>query len=423
MGAGVGSGSGWKPTRSSSAATTAGCPRWRCCRTAGWSAAGMTIGCWCGIRISWEADPVELGRHDGRVSAVAVLPDGRVVSGGADGRVLVWGCGQVWDELVELAAMTVQCRRRPRLGPGRSTLAATTVPCTRWRCLADGRVGSAAEPMGGCWSGLRPRLGRTRWGLRRHEDRVLVVVVLPDGRVVSGGADRRVQLWSSATAPTARSATVGHLDRTVSLLAVLPDGRVVSSGTDRRVWVWDRDGPVEIGSHNKGVVLGLAVLPDGRVVSSGVDGRILVWDAAATELGPVELVDYGDPIPSGLAVLPDGRLLCGSAGRDGDDGSTRALRVMIRCRWTTQSERGQLRCCRMAASSADTPEAGAGVGPASVPQSSLGYRSDATQVACGRCRCCRTDAWSAGGPTGTSEYGTSVLPRPVQLRSDATLAR
>ena len=35
-------------------------------------------------------DPVELGRHDDRVEAVAVLPDGRVVSGGKDRPVLVW---------------------------------------------------------------------------------------------------------------------------------------------------------------------------------------------------------------------------------------------------------------------------------------------------------------------------------------------
>jgi len=34
--------------------------------------------------------PVELGRHDDPVRAVAVLPDGRVVSGGDDKRVLVW---------------------------------------------------------------------------------------------------------------------------------------------------------------------------------------------------------------------------------------------------------------------------------------------------------------------------------------------
>jgi WD40 repeat protein len=32
----------------------------------------------------------ELGRHDGTVRAVAALPEGRVVSGGNDGRVRLW---------------------------------------------------------------------------------------------------------------------------------------------------------------------------------------------------------------------------------------------------------------------------------------------------------------------------------------------
>jgi WD40 repeat protein len=100
-------------------------------------------------------------------------------------------------------------------------------------------------------------------------------------------------------------------------VAVLPDGRVVSSGTDRWIWVWDRDGPVEIGGHDKGEVQGLAVLPDGRVVSSGVDRRILVWDPARTEVGPVEAAKYKGRIPPGLAVLPDGRLLCGWRGGRG----------------------------------------------------------------------------------------------------------
>ena len=36
------------------------------------------------------AGPAELGRHDGWCGAVAVLADGRVVTGGYDGRVLVW---------------------------------------------------------------------------------------------------------------------------------------------------------------------------------------------------------------------------------------------------------------------------------------------------------------------------------------------
>ena len=48
---------------------------------AGWSpAAASTGGCWCGTRRSPGAGPVELGHHGSGVTAVAALPDGRVVS-------------------------------------------------------------------------------------------------------------------------------------------------------------------------------------------------------------------------------------------------------------------------------------------------------------------------------------------------------
>ena len=79
------------PARSSSAATRAGWGRWRCCRTGGWSPAATTTG----RVLVWDpaepgAGPVELGRHAGGVGAVAVLPDGRVVTGGDDDRVRLW---------------------------------------------------------------------------------------------------------------------------------------------------------------------------------------------------------------------------------------------------------------------------------------------------------------------------------------------
>jgi WD40 repeat protein len=80
------------------------------------------------------ADPTELGRDDAgsSVLTVAVLPDGRVVSGGRDGRVLVWDPGA------------------PHTGP--------------------------AE-------------------LGHHDDEVRALAVLPDGRVLSAGDDDRVWLW------------------------------------------------------------------------------------------------------------------------------------------------------------------------------------------------------------------------------------
>jgi WD40 repeat protein len=78
----------------------------------------------------------------------------------------------------------------------------------------------------------------------------------------------------------------------VSAVAVLADGRVVTGGFDRRVLVWDpaRPGtkPAELGRHD-GPVEAVAVLADGRVVTGGRDWRVLVWDPARTGPHTVQL--------------------------------------------------------------------------------------------------------------------------------------
>ena len=134
------------PYRSSSAATAAGWGRWRCCRTGGWSPAAAAVD---GQVLVWDparpgGGPVELGRHDDGVRAVAVLPDGRVVTGGWDRRVLVWDPA-----------------RRARPGRARP-------PRWRWRAVAvlpDGRVVTGGT--GGCWCGTSPRGPRSlSWAAR-----------------------------------------------------------------------------------------------------------------------------------------------------------------------------------------------------------------------------------------------------------------
>jgi WD40 repeat protein len=123
---------------------------------------------------------LELGRSVGWVAAVAVLPDGRVVSGGGpDGRVLVWDPDDPGTGPVEL----------------------------------------------GCHGGLVE---------------VTAVAVLPDGRVVSSAGDRvgRVLVWDPGN-PRAGPVELGGHEGGVGALAVLPDGRLASAGWDWRVRLWD----------------------------------------------------------------------------------------------------------------------------------------------------------------------------------------
>ena len=246
----------------------------------------------------------ELGSHDGRVRAMAVLPDGRVVSGGDDGRVLVWDPAAIASPL--------------RLGAHRSIVRAVAV-------LPDGRVVSGGDDRRVLvWDPAA--VGTDPLELGRHGREVRAVAVLPDGRVVSAGDDWRVLMWNPDAADVAPVRLGGH-HGIARALAVLPNGRVVSGGDDGRLFVWDPaavgSDPIELGGHY-GIVRAVAVLPDGRVVSGGDDGRIRVWNPAP------ELIRYRRPNGASagtlvgfarhggrvrvLTVLSDGRLVSGGDG-------------------------------------------------------------------------------------------------------------
>jgi WD40 repeat protein len=244
------------------------------------------------------AGPIELGRHLGTVWSVAVLGDGRVVSGGEDGRMLVWDPVHPGSDAVELGQNTGAVVSLAALGDGRVVSGGT-----------DGRVL--------IWNPADPGAGPIELG--RHLGTVWSVAVLGDRRVVSGGTDGRVLIWNPAD-PSADSTELGHHEdaghneRVVRSVAVLGDGRVVSGGADGRMLVWDQADPechIELG-RNIGTVGSMAALDDGRLVSSGTDSRVLVWDSAGPGAESVELGRHERVVRS-VAVLGDGRVVSGGA--------------------------------------------------------------------------------------------------------------
>ena len=235
----------------------------------------------------------DLGRGHGRVRGVAVLPDGRVITGGDDGRVLMWDPADPGADPAEL-------------GCGHGRVRAVAV-------LPDGRVISGGDDGRVLmWDPADP--GADPAELGREHGRVRAVAVLPDGRVVAGG-DRRVLIWDPAD-PGAGPAELGRGHGRVRAVAVLPDGRVVAGG-DRRVPMWDPAdpgaGPAELG-HGEGRVDAVAVLPDGRVITGGDAGRVLMWDPARPGAGPAELGCHGGTVRA-AAMLADRRVVTGGADR------------------------------------------------------------------------------------------------------------
>ena len=121
--------------------------------------------------------PVELGTHHGEVIALAALSDGRVLSGGKDGRVRLWRTDQPgvpvelvfgngdWDEEVTAVA---------EISDGR---------------LVTGHAGGSVRLRRNFYDApveLGTHVDAFHWGVR---------AVLSDGCVVTAGSDWRVRLW------------------------------------------------------------------------------------------------------------------------------------------------------------------------------------------------------------------------------------
>jgi serine/threonine protein kinase len=194
--------------------------------------------------------------HEGHINAVTVFPDGRALSGGDDGRVVLWNLNV----------------RRP--------------------------VGV---------------LGRQKGAIHAH-----AAAFFPrGGRAATGGEDRLVHIWNLKLGKEV--ATLAGSGAAITSIAISADGHRLATGSaDGTVILWDPDTRSQIrsfampgGEKNARV----AILPGGNVLAAGnAVGHLILWDADTGLVlrqakGP--LVKHGD-----LAVLPDGERIL-TADQDG----------------------------------------------------------------------------------------------------------
>lgn len=249
----------------------------------------------------------ELRGHGGPVRALAVSGDGMVaLSGSFDTSAILW-------DLASSRALAV-------LRGHDSAVNATLV-------LPDGRLATGGEDG-------RLLLWRTGGGkpeaiLTGHEGAIAALALSPDGkRLASASWDGTARVWTLASGT---GTPIGGHQGPISAVAFTPDGKaVVTGGHDGAIRMAALDGTMQRSIRAGRPIAGLVIAADGAIVAGGVDGMLLFFSGDGTPAG--ELRAGETPVVS-LALSPDNKRLA-AAGIRGSvalvDMATRSIeRVLV----------------------------------------------------------------------------------------------
>jgi hypothetical protein len=233
------------------------------------------------------AETARLEGHTSAVTALCLLPDGRLSSDSEDRTIRLWDV---------------------TTGTEPTTLEGHYGGIQALCLLQDGRLAS------GSWD-FTIRLWSVATGtetarLEGHKSRVQALCLLPDGRVALGSGGNSIQLWDVATAAET-AGLEGHTD-SVQALCLLPDGRLASGSEDKTIRLWDVASGAEtalLKGHTTWATT-LCLLPDGRLASGSGDDTIRLWDVA-TGAETTGLEGHMGWVQA-LCLRPDGRLASGS---------------------------------------------------------------------------------------------------------------
>ena len=229
--------------------------------------------------------------HDGAVNAVALLPDGRIATAGADARIAIWRPGEQQPHTV------LQGHTAPIVGlvvsPDGATLASAAWDRTARLWPLDGGA---------------PRV------LNGNRENVNAVAFMPDNSaVVTAGYDATVRIWSLTHSA---SPIVTTLPTPLNAAVVAPDGEIITAGADGSVYFLsakgERRGSVHAGDTP---VIALAVSRDGAMIAAaGVRGSVSIINRMSHTVERT-LVGPGLPVWS-VAFFPDNHtLLTGGTDR------------------------------------------------------------------------------------------------------------
>ncbi len=144
------------------------------------------------------------------------------------------------------------------------------------------------------WRYLKRRFRGGLFSMHGHAGTVTCMAISPDGRrLLTGGADKTVRLWDSATGQ--ELAQFSEFKRRIKSVAFHPSGRMFAAVADTSLVIWDAKVPKRLHSivASKAQVNAVAFHPDGQRLATGSDDHtVVLWDVATGKrLSQIGLAD------------------------------------------------------------------------------------------------------------------------------------
>ncbi len=238
----------------------------------------IVSGSFDGTALVWPEGLVLRG-HDGAVNAVALMADGTVVTGGADGKIML-----------------------QRYGTEPVTLGRHDGPVVALATQGE-RIASAGwDATARLWD----RHGLVRV-LSGHDGNVNAVAFAPDGGVVTAGYDGTLRHWNDA------GAAVIRLGVPQNAVVVARDGQILAGGADGVLRRIDPDSTMSELRVDTMAITGLGLSPDDtQVAVVSLGGVAMLIDRAHLQ---ITTVLHGSEAPLWSVAFAGAEVVTGGAGR------------------------------------------------------------------------------------------------------------